>query len=66
MNREAGNESTLIAVPSEFDPDDLAAELTEAAFRVALRRGVGTDWLDRKLDLWNAMTQTVHSWQEHA
>jgi hypothetical protein len=43
--------------------EDLAAELTEAAFPVALRRGVGTDWLDRKLELWHAMTRTVHAWE---
>ena len=48
----------------DCDPEDLAAELTEAAFPVALRHGFGTDWLDRKLELWNVMTQTVSTWEQ--
>ena len=46
--------------------ENLAAELTEAAFPVALRRGLGTEWLDRKLELWSAMTRTVNEWQARA
>jgi hypothetical protein len=46
--------------------DNFAAELTEAAFPVALRHGVGTDWLERKLELWNAITRTVNGWERHA
>ncbi len=46
--------------------EDFAAELTEAAFPVALRRGVGTDWLDRKLELWHAMRRTIHAWEPRA
>jgi hypothetical protein len=46
--------------------ENLAAELTEAAFPVALRRGLGTEWLDRKLELWSAMTRTVNDWKAHA
>jgi hypothetical protein len=52
--------------PVSREIDDLAAELTEAAFPIALRHGVGTNWLDRKLELWNAMTRTVNAWQQHA
>jgi hypothetical protein len=44
--------------------EDFAAELTEAAFSVALRRGTGTDWLDKKLELWKAMTRTVNRWEQ--
>ena len=58
----------LIEAPRNLtaDSENLAAELTEAAFPVALRRGLGTDWLDRKLELWNALTRTVHAWEGHA
>jgi hypothetical protein len=35
------------------------AELTDAAFPVALRHGVGTDWLDVKLELWRAIDRAV-------
>jgi len=64
MARESRDQRNAIAVLGNADtnPEDLAAELTEAAFPVALRRGVGTDWLDRKLDLWNVMTRTVSTW----
>jgi hypothetical protein len=48
------------------DLEDFAAELTEAAFPVALQHGVGTDWLDRKLQLWSAMTRTVNEWAQHS
>jgi hypothetical protein len=43
--------------------DDIAAELTEAAFSVALRHGIGTDWLERKLELWHTLMHTVNAWQ---
>jgi len=39
--------------------EDLAAELTNAAYPVVLRHGVGENWLDLELDLWKAMTETV-------
>jgi len=38
---------------------NLAAELTEAAYQVALRHGVGEQWLHLKLDLWEALTQAI-------
>lgn len=43
--------------------EDLAAELTEAAYPVALRRKPGERWLDLQLDLWHAIQQTVRNWQ---
>jgi hypothetical protein len=51
------------ATHDDSQAEDLAAELTEAAFPVALQHGLGTHWLDRKLELWNAMTRTVSAWQ---
>jgi hypothetical protein len=36
-----------------------AAELTAAAYAVALRHGLGGKWLDLELDLWLVLTETV-------
>ena len=36
-----------------------AAELTVAAYGVALRHGAGDKWLDLELDLWRVLTETV-------
>jgi hypothetical protein len=52
--------------PGRLELNDLAAELTEAAFPIALRHGIGTDWLDRKIELWKAMTRTVRAWDSQA
>ena len=40
-----------------------AAELTAAAYPVALRHGVGQKWLDLELELWRVLTQTVQTWE---
>jgi hypothetical protein len=53
-------------VNRQIDVENLAAELTEAAFSIALRYGVASNWLDRKLELWNAMTRTVREWEQHS
>jgi hypothetical protein len=37
------------------------AELTSAAYHVALRHGAGT-WLDLQLGLWHALADTVEQW----
>jgi hypothetical protein len=37
------------------------AELTSAAYHVALRHGAGT-WLDLQLRLWHALADTVEQW----
>jgi hypothetical protein len=46
--------------------DDLletfAAELTLAAYRVALRNDRQGAWLDLELDLWRALADTVKTW----
>jgi hypothetical protein len=39
--------------------DHFAAELTEAAYRVLLRRGVADNWLEMELELWQALKETV-------
>jgi hypothetical protein len=43
-----------------------AAELTEAAYSVAMQHGAGGKWLDLALDLWQAMTETVQKWEQKA
>jgi hypothetical protein len=49
------------------DPDallqTLAAELTLAAYRVALRARTGGNWLDLELDLWKALADAVEAWR---
>ncbi len=43
--------------------ESLVAELTEAAYPVALRhRGPG-GWIDLELDLWKALEQALSKWQ---
>jgi hypothetical protein len=39
-----------------------AAELTQAAYPVALRHGAGEAWLDLELDLWRALADTIKKW----
>jgi len=39
--------------------ENLAAELTDAAYQLALRHGVRDKWHDLQLDLWGAMTQAL-------
>ena len=39
-----------------------AAELTRAAYRVALRGRTQGTWLDLELGLWRALADTVQAW----
>ena len=41
--------------------ETFAAELTDAAYGVALKHGTKDGWLDMELALWNAMTQVVRA-----
>ena len=41
-----------------------AAELTAAAYPVALRHGIGDKWLDLELGLWRVLTETVKKWEQ--
>jgi hypothetical protein len=49
----------VIAADTEHSLAALAAELTAAAYPVALRHAVGDRWLDLQLELWQALTETV-------
>src|SRR5262249_19544082 len=42
--------------------EDLAAELTRAAYPRGLRRGLRGRWLEVELGLWRALAQTVEKW----
>jgi hypothetical protein len=42
--------------------ENLAAELTSAAYAVALRHGAAGKWVDLELDLWKALADTVEKW----
>jgi hypothetical protein len=44
--------------------ETLAAELTLAAYRVALRTRTKDTWLDLELDLWRALADTAKTWGE--
>jgi hypothetical protein len=46
--------------------NDLASELTDAAYPVALRHNVGDEWLDLELDLWKVLSETVRKWERQA
>src|SRR5260370_37859464 len=39
--------------------ENFAAELTSAAYAVALRHGVEDNWLELELELWEALKETV-------
>ena len=42
--------------------ENLAAELTHAAYGVALRHGLEDRWLDLELELWKALEEAVKKW----
>ncbi len=42
--------------------ETLAAELTLAAYRVAIRTRAQGTWLDLESDLWRALADTVKTW----
>jgi hypothetical protein len=39
--------------------ENLAADLTVVAYRVALRHGLGDQWLALQLDLWEALREAI-------
>jgi len=44
--------------------ETFAAELTVAAYRVALRTRTRGTWLDLELELWRALADKVKTWGE--
>jgi hypothetical protein len=51
-----------LVVDAEQPWEALAAELTAAAYRVAIRHAIGNKWLDLQLDLWRVLAETVKQW----
>jgi hypothetical protein len=45
------------------DRDRFLAELTNAAYSVALRYQRPGSWIDLELDIWKALGATVQQWQ---
>jgi hypothetical protein len=39
--------------------ENFVAELTDAAYSVALRHGAGQSWVELELGLWEALAETV-------
>jgi hypothetical protein len=56
------NDHRAIAADADQSLAALAAELTVAAYPVALRHAVGDKWFDLQLELWRALTETVQKW----
>ncbi len=56
------NEDFKTPVDREALLESFAAELTLAAYRVALRTRTQGTWLDLELDLWRALADTVKTW----
>jgi hypothetical protein len=42
--------------------ENFAAELTNAVYPIALRRGMEGSWINVELGLWRALTETVKKW----
>ena len=50
--------------PMSTTLEDCAAQLTQAAYRVALRHGVDDSWLDLEIELWRALADGLKKWQQ--
>jgi hypothetical protein len=56
------NDNARAAAERDALLDSFAAELTRAAYHVALRHRAAGTWLDLELDLWRALAGTVKQW----
>ena len=56
------NENFKTPVDRDTLPEGFAAELTLAAYRVALETRTRGNWLDLELDLWRALADTAKTW----
>ena len=56
------NDHRTVVADAEQSLAALAAELTAAAYPVALRHAAGDRWLDLQLELWRALSETVNKW----
>ncbi len=56
------NRDILTPISRESVLETLTAELTLAAYRVALRTRTEGTWLDLELDLWRTLADTARRW----
>jgi hypothetical protein len=56
------NRDILTPVHRDALHETFAAELTLAAYRVALRNRTAGTWIDLELDLWRTMADTARTW----
>src|SRR5258708_38891348 len=56
------NDDRTVVADADHELEALAAELTAAAYPVALLHGVGHRWLDLELELWRGLTEMVKKW----
>jgi hypothetical protein len=56
------NDHRAVIGDADHELEALAAELTSAAYAIALRHGVEDKWLDVQLELWAALKETVKKW----
>jgi hypothetical protein len=42
--------------------DDFAAELTNVAYPILLRRGFQGSWIEAELGLWKSLAETIRAW----
>ena len=55
------NDNRAVVGDADHELEALAAELTSAAYAVALRHGVEDKWLDVQLELWEALKRRSRS-----
>lgn len=60
------NRNRAITVDRDALLDNLAADLTDAAYPIALRHRRGDSWVDLELDLWKALSAAVKKWERKA
>ncbi len=58
------NEDVKTAIDRDGLLESLVADLTVAAYCVALRSRTRGSWLDLELELWRALAETVKTWGE--
>jgi hypothetical protein len=53
------SDSHTLESSRDIQLENFAANLADAAYRVALQHGVGDRWLELEVDLWGAMTEAI-------
>src|SRR6516162_4398457 len=59
---QGGSDMTVGSTSSHDSANELtsfAADLTDAAYTVVLRHGIGGSWIDLQLDVWRVLAATI-------